>query len=414
MTKTGTIGAVFLHPIVVRIYAFTMIVGFLNGIPDVIFNFYLLAMGYGSDVSGQMAGLVRMSGFVFGIPIGIAVDRWGSIRTMQIGAVFNIIVWMVLLTAPSLVLIQFAYFCSGTFFSIATVAAITALSGIGSLTQRAQLVGMNFTIITVMGFAGSLLAGFLPGVLAPWLGVAATDVLAYRVTLAVLVAASASALLPLVGVSKKSEMFHAERGLQGDDEVSVPILKTIGMTVGYFVVGCAGGILHPFLNVYLRQFYALSDANIGIVVATFTLLMGVGGVIGGRLVGRYGVRTVVVAAGVLCLPFCLGLLSTQITLAVGGYFLLCLCIGMIFPYMDMLLFQAVATRQRGLVKSISTMSWSIGWAIAAYVSGILQMPGNWTLIIMFSAVGYALCGITFGVLPFTPVLRRERQIATNT
>ena len=407
MTKEGSIRGIVFHPIVVRIYVFTMIVGFLNGIPDVIFNFYLLAMGYGSDVTGQMAGLVRMSGFVFGIPIGLAVDRFGSIRTMQIGALINIIVWVVLLTAPSLVFIQVAYFCSGTFFAIATVAAITALSGIGSLTERAQLVGMNFTIITVMGFAGSLLAGFMPGMVAQMMGIAATDVLAYRGTLSVLVAASALSLVPLIGVAKKSASFHSERGIQGDAELSVPLLKVIGMTVGYFVVGCAGGILHPFLNVYFRQFFALGDASIGIIVATFTLLMGIGGIVGGRMVARFGVRRVVVAAGVLCLPFCLGLLSTQLAVAVGGYFMLCLFIGMIFPYMDMLLFQSVATRQRGLVKSISSMSWSIGWGVAAYASGILQMPGNWTMIIIASAVGYALCGVIFGLLPFTPVRHRE-------
>lgn len=399
--------AVLTHPIVLRLYAFTMIVGFLNGIPDVVFNFYLIALGYGSDVSGQMAGLVRMSGFVFGIPIGIAVDRWGSIRTMQAGALANIIVWSVLVFAPNLLFIQIAYFCSGTFFSIATVAAITALSAIGSTTDRAQLVGMNFTIITVMGFVGSLVAGFLPGWFGPLWGVAATDVLAYRGTLAVLIIASAAALLPLIGVAAQSVQFHADRGVHGETEVSVPLMNVVALTIGYFVVGCAGGILHPFLNVYLRELYALPDGSIGIIVAVFTLLMGIGGVLGGQLVHRFGVRPVVVVAGVLCMPFCLGLISSQLLIAVGGYFVLCLLIGMVFPYMDMLLFQAVATRQRGVAKSISTMSWSLGWAIAAYGSGIIQRTGNWDVLIVISAVGYALCGIVFGVIPFTAVRQRN-------
>jgi MFS family permease len=121
--------------------------------------------------------------------------------------------------------------------------------------------------------------------------------------------------------------------------------------------------MHPFLNVYLREFYSLPDGSIGIIVAVFTLLMGVGGIVGGQLVKRFGVRPVVVGASILSLPFCLGLLSPLLTVAVGGYFMLCLLIGMVFPYMDMLLFQAVATRQRGFAKSISTMSWSFGWAM---------------------------------------------------
>jgi MFS family permease len=396
----------FANPLVVRIYVFTMIAGFLNGIPDVIFNFYLLGLGYGSEVTGEMASLVRVSGFVFGIPIGIAVDRIGSVRTLQIGAAANILVWAVLLLAPNILVLQIAYFCSGTFFTIATVAGITALSGIGSIADRAQLVGFNFTIITVMGFVGSLVAGFLPAQIAPLLGVGPTDVSAYRATLAILVIASAVALLPLVGLSKKISIFHSDRGVQGDDEHSVPLSKVVVMTIGYFVVGCAGGILHPFLNVYFRDAYTLPDATIGVLVATFTLLMGVGGVLGGRLVTRFGVRTVVVVAGILCLPFCLGLLSTQMIIAIAGYFVVCLLIGMVFPYMDMMLFQAVATRQRGVVKSISTMAWSIGWAIAAYGSGQIQAQGNWQLLIVLSACGYAGCGLAFGLIPFKAVTIR--------
>jgi MFS family permease len=406
MHKTSPFHLFFENQIVLRIFVFTMIAGFLNGIPDVIFNFYILGLGYDNAVTGQMASLVRMSGFVFGIPIGMAVDRIGSIRTMQIGAGANILVWLALLFAPNLLVMQVAYFCSGTFFTIATVAAITALSTLGSGAHRAQLIGMNFTLITVLGFVGSLVAGFLPSLVAPWLGAGPTDVVAYRATLAVLVAASAGALLPLLGVSQRVHAFHAERGVQGDDEVSVPLLGTIWLTAGYFIVGLGGGILHPFMNVYFRDIYALPDAIIGIIVASFTLLMGVGGVLGGRLVARYGVRPVVVWAAILCLPFCLGLLSTQLSVAVGGYFVLCLLIGMVFPYMDMLLFQAVATRQRGVVKSISTMAWSIGWAIAAYASGLLQQDGNWQVLIILSALGYAGCGVAFGLIPFKPVSRR--------
>jgi predicted MFS family arabinose efflux permease len=93
-------------------------------------------------------------------------------------------------------------------------------------------------------------------------------------------------------------------------------------------------------------------------------------------------------------------------IAIAGYFVVCLLIGMVFPYMDMMLFQAVATRQRGVVKSISTMAWSIGWAIAAYGSGQIQAQGNWQLLIILSACGYAGCGLAFGLIPFKAVTMR--------
>jgi predicted MFS family arabinose efflux permease len=140
-------------------------------------------------------------------------------------------------------------------------------------------------------------------------------------------------------------------------------------------------------------------------------MMGVGSFVSARLVQRYGERGVVVAAAALAMPFCLGLLVPSVAVAAGGYMLTCFLIGMVFPYMDVLLFRAVATQQRGVVKSISTMSWSLGWSLAAYLSGLLQQNGAWTTLIVVSSFGYVMCAVAFKVVPFSPVARRESVAA---
>lgn len=397
----------FWQPIAVRIYLFTMLLGVLNAIPEVVFNFYILGLGYDQAVTGEMASLVRLAGVLFGIPLGIAIDRWGSIRAIQAGAVLNAAVWAVLLTTSSLLVMQIAYFFGGLFFSIGTIAAITALSSISSGQVRGQLVAMNFTLITVLGSVGSVVTGFVPGLWAQVLTVAPTDTTAYQATLWLVVGLSVLALLPIRGLSTRLRMHNDERGVVGSDEIPVSLWTAALMTVGYLAIGAAGGMVHPFLNIFFREQFALTDGVIGAVMASFTLMMGAGSFVSARLVQRFGERAVVVLAALLAMPLCLGLLVDVAAVAVGGYMATCFLLGMLFPYMDVLLFRAVATGQRGVVKSISTMAWSLGWSLAAYGSGLLQQSGSWSLVIAIGSVGYVLCGVAFQVIPFNPVQRRE-------
>ncbi|MFN5927618.1 MAG: hypothetical protein ACK45X_05855, partial [Roseiflexaceae bacterium] len=64
-------------PVVLRIMLISVFFGLSASISDVLFNFYLESLGFGNDTAGQMNSVFRMAGFVFGVPLGLLMDRTG-------------------------------------------------------------------------------------------------------------------------------------------------------------------------------------------------------------------------------------------------------------------------------------------------------------------------------------------------
>jgi MFS family permease len=81
-------------------------------------------------------------------------------------------------------------------------AVVPLLSTVIEPQQRASMFGVNAAASTAIGFFGSLLGGSLPGLLAPWLGVAATDERAYRSALFASVLFGLLAVVPLIGIKR--------------------------------------------------------------------------------------------------------------------------------------------------------------------------------------------------------------------
>ena len=146
----------------VSIFTFTFIVGLITSLPDVLFNFYLLSMGFDNAVAGSLASLLRLSGFLLGIPLGIAVDRFGGIRTIQVATVVNIVVWSALLHVTDVTLIRVLYFLSGVFFTAQAISILPLISRISTPTQRPYLFGLNFSVLMATSIVSALIGGRLP------------------------------------------------------------------------------------------------------------------------------------------------------------------------------------------------------------------------------------------------------------
>jgi MFS family permease len=72
----------------VRLYLFAVaLLGFtvFGGIYPVLFNLYLLRLGYGPDYVGLINSVVGLAFALFSLPAGLISWRWGGRRTMLLG-----------------------------------------------------------------------------------------------------------------------------------------------------------------------------------------------------------------------------------------------------------------------------------------------------------------------------------------
>ena len=91
-----------LNPPVRRILLHSMLLGFSGSIADLLFNFYLISLGYAADTAGLLATISRVAGVVLGLPIGLLIDRAGARRALLVGVALYAGGWALKLLSGSL------------------------------------------------------------------------------------------------------------------------------------------------------------------------------------------------------------------------------------------------------------------------------------------------------------------------
>jgi MFS family permease len=168
-----------------------------------------------------------------------------------------------------------------------------------------------------------------------------------------------------------------------------------------FFFGTAGGLFVPFQNLFYRQQFGMTDGNVGLNLAVAALAMGVGSILGGPLSKRFGVRQASAWSRMLGAPLMLAMLIPVLTVVSISYDINRLLVGMTFPLFAALMMQTVPLRQRGTSTSLSSMSWSLGWAGASVLSGTITANGSFTWVLVLSAASYVISGALISILPYT-------------
>jgi MFS family permease len=253
----------------------------------------------------------------------------------------------------------------------------------------------------MVGSVGSIIGGSLPAIIAPIMGVAATSEPAYRMAMFTVAVFGLLAAVPLMGIKTGSSHHAGSSG--GTAPVAplppVPFYVLLLLVTPSFFFGFAGGMFVPFQNLFFRQEFQLSDSAVGANLALASLAMGIGSMIGGPLSKRFGVRTVAAWSRGLGAPTMMLMVIPFLPIASAAYDINRLLIGLTFPLFSALMMQTVPIQQRGTSTSMSSMSWSLGWAVASTLSGQLQ-NGSFTTVLIISSVCYIISGVLVGVLPY--------------
>jgi MFS family permease len=364
-----------------------MLFGLAASITDLLFNFYLVSLGYANDTAGLLSTVARSAGIVLGLPIGLLIDRIGARRALLQGLGLFIVAWVALLLSRTLWALIAAQFAVGAAYILAATAITPLMASVTRPEQRAQVFGLNASAGNIIGPLGSVIAGLLPALIANLLGVGAQNVSAYRLALASSVVLTALAVLPVLRPFPVLANAPSVLAAVGTPRV-LPFRKLLRLAWASVLFGLASGALLPFQNLFFRTQFGLSDVSVGLVLAGATLGLGLGGLIGVPISRRLGLRRAAAWLRLAAAPAVLLLLLPVVPAALG-FFLRGLFVGASFPLNDALVMQATPPRQRGLAASLASMLWSGGWAVASLLSGMVQLRWGFAPVIVVAALGYA-------------------------
>jgi MFS family permease len=364
------------------------------------FNFYILQNGFSRDFLGLVNSLPSAAGLLFSIPVGRLSDRIGRKVSLVIGFLLYSLALLAQITFRQPTLIIISAFLTGVFSMLFVISQAPLMVKLSNPNNRTMLFSLTYGLQTVAGAVGSLFAGQLPGLFGVILHVHADSAAAYQAVLIVSVLLGMTALIPLWIMSEPRSPQPAPVGVpvQKDASGSLPSRQpasglttmTLKMVAPQVLIGFGAAILIPYMNVFFKYGFDISDSLLGILFSLSSAMIGVGTIVGPRLATRLGgkVRTVAMTQfSSLVFLLVMGF-SPVLWISAVGYLMRTALMNMASPLYSAFCMERTPEHQQGFVNSVLNLSWNIGWAVGPFISGVVQQNYGFAPLFIATAVLY--------------------------
>lgn len=371
----------------------TIISGIILSGWQLFFNIYMLQSGVTREFLGIVNSLPSLMGLLFGIPIGRLSDRIGRRQAIIISIIFSSFSFLgqVTFKQPALILIMSGL--TGIFNMFLIVSVSPLMMKLSNLENRTMLFSLNYGVQTLAGAVGSLFAGQLPGLFEGLLHVGSTSADAYRAVLITTILLGTTALIP-IWMMKEPQTLQTQPkpGSAATSSKSGLTRLTVKLATPNFLIGIGAAILIPYMNVFFKDRYQISDSLLGILFGLSSLFIGIGSIIGPRLTTQLGGKIRTVAFTQLASVVFMLMIGFVPSLWIAGFAVLMrgALMNMSSPLYSAFCMEQTPERQQGYVSSVLNVAWQIGWSVGPFLSGLVQVRYGFAPLFIATSVLYLL------------------------
>jgi MFS family permease len=345
------------------------------GIQAVLQNLFLLRLGFDAKFIGLVLGLGQLVWAIAALPAGRVSNRLGLLNGWLVGIAFYTFGMGLMLLVENLPKPLWPLWLIGCqAIMMVGVALITVnippyLMFVTGEQERPHAFAVFQAIIPATAFAGSLLAGWLPGLFAGSLGMTLDQAAPYRLALWVGPILFLLATLPVWKADRGKKAMYDTQQKDGKP-APLGLLAFFGVLV--YLSAISEGIVRTFFNVYLDAGLSVPPAQIGAIMGLAQLLP-----IGAALavpifMARWGTGYVLVVAT-------LGIAASMLLLAVGlavwmvasAYMAVIAMVTIMATARDMLGQELVTPRWRTTISAVAMIGLALGWSTASMAGGYL-------------------------------------------
>jgi MFS family permease len=381
-----------------KFLAFQFFLALNTGIYGVIFNLYVLKLGYHEDFLGLLLGVIYVSTGIFSLPAAMLCDRIGRRKTLMIssGILAVALGLMYTITAGWMLVAASAFY--GIASGLAVVASSPFMAENSTRDERIHLFSMNSVVNMSSGVLGSLLGGLIPGLIALAIGAGVATVLPYRYTLYLSLASVLLTFVPLMLIQEKDRPALARRERL---RLVARVIRNRNVQRLVFVnvlIGIGAGMIVPFFNVYFHKVLSATTGEIGIIFSIGQIVMVIGLLFIPMITERFGKVRTIAMTELLSIPFLILIaLTMNIYLAAFAYVIRMMLMNMANPAISSFNMEIVAEQERATVSSLTQMGWNIFLALSTFLSGIMMSQSNYLLPYMITCVVYFVAAVAYYV-----------------
>jgi MFS family permease len=290
----------------ILVYCLLACIGF--GVIELIFNFYLLELGYREDFIGQWRAVATLAVAAASLGMGPAINRFGNWRVLVTG--FAVLCGssfgLGLSTNKYMLLALGVSYGASLAFLINPV--LTFIMDHERLEYRQYASAVSLSVVSLSVMVGSLFGGFAPDFFArivPSIGEG--SVMAYRAAMLAGASIAVLALIPLFMMKEpRKQKGHRRSKSSAADETPEQRKRTRMDTAQFVLMGglmsIGVGMIWPFYNVYLKSLGSTDD-QVGYIFALGGLVAAIAGLLSPMIVARVGAVNSTVALRLSVVPF---------------------------------------------------------------------------------------------------------------
>jgi MFS family permease len=344
----------------------SFLMGLGQGAQGAHLNVYLKDCGLDGAQIGRVVSASAVGVVVVSLPAAMLVERVRPGRIFAFGAAGFALSLLVMAFFPNPWLAVALSFAGGMLGTVRGVAAGPFFVRNEDEAHRTELFG----IASATESLATVLTAWTSGAFAGWLGASlGAEALGLKWALAAAALPAFAAVVPFSRIrtqpsgharSWRDYVFARDRGL------------VFRLTLPSFVIGLGAGLTIPFLNLYFRDRFDCSAADIGLYFSVSQVLMMGGFLAGPILARRFGHAATVVGTELLSMPFFLVLAVTDhLGLAVAAFWMRGALMNMNNPVVAAFAMEAVPDDQRTVTNSVRSFAWNSAWMVSSVVGGWL-------------------------------------------
>ncbi|MCS7283807.1 MAG: MFS transporter [Anaerolineae bacterium] len=382
-----------------------------NGIFMLLLNLFILARGNDKTFLGLLMSTTSLTALVLGLPMGIVVDRLGRKWAMVLGAALSVPGTLLLTLSPVdwPLLVAAALYGAGNALYIAAGPAFMAENATDD--ERPTLFSLQSGLSLLMGFLGSAVGGSLPALFGILLQVHPESVTAYRATLLAAEGVMALTLIPLLMIRER-KIRPAGEHRPPSSLRDLPLRRdVVALLVPELIIALGAALLIPYLNVFFKERFRISDSLLGMTFAVSQLLMGGATLLAPILAERWGKIRTVVFTQLASLPFLFTLgFVPLLPVAIGAFWMRATLMNMAGPLYTAFAMERVRENERGTVGAMIGVAYSVGQSLGPGISGVIQSQFGFSPLFVTTGLTYltaSLLLLAFFGQAERPALRSE-------
>lgn len=373
----------------------SLIIGLGFGTWQVLFNLYLLALGFDKVFVAQMISINWLTHGFMVIPAGIISDLYGRRNVFLIAfscAIFFRIMRISFLDPTTLLLFSALGGIAEGFHAIVGPPFMAEQS---KPSERVHLFSVSATFVGTSLTIGNLMASFLPFLLAIPLGTPKNGAWALRAALICTMPLDICSLIPIYLIREKWQRQSIKAWIENLQ--SRAIIGMLALTTS--IEGAALGFTIPFFNLLFVDKYRASSAEIGIIFSLGAAITALSTLIAPVFVKRLGRVKTIFFIQAMGIPFLI-LLALSANLWLAGILYILRGIfsgsaagpggGMAIPIIHLFPMEIVNKNERGTTNGIIHAMSEFPMAIGAFIAGPMMERGEWPQV-------YFVAGLIFFV-----------------